>query len=303
MIIKDFLKCFALFLLVTLFLSGCFAKKITIKPSYTIYNSNCITKSFEELLVEAQKADVVLFGESHNDRVAHELQIKILKSLHKQKRELILSLEMFERDTQIVLNEYLNDLITERHFIRSARAWGNYRSDYKPLIEFSKKNSIKVVAANAPRRYVNLVARKGTKALKKLSDQAKKWIAPLPYKKHNVKYIKKIEELNKLLMKKLKTIKTPPLKFKGIDPDAQRVWDITMAHSIVEQFKKSNPLVFHINGKFHSEDNMGIPDFLRHYKKDIKILIITAISKNDMSKNIKDRCMKGDFVIVTTNTF
>lgn len=251
---------------------------------------------------DTEKADVILFGESHNDRVAHNIQLKILKSLHKQKRNPVLSLEMFDRDTQTVLNEYLNDLITERHFISSARAWWNYRSAYKPLIEYSKKNKIKVIAANAPRRYVNLVSRKGKKSLNKLSDQAKKWIAPLPYKKHNENYIKKIKAFNETIVKKIKTMKKP-FKFKGVDPDAQLVWDITMAYSIVEQLKEGNPLIFHINGKFHSEENMGIPDFLRYYKKDIKILIITAISKTDMSKNIKARCEKGDYVIVTTNTF
>ncbi len=70
-------------------------------------------------------------------------------------------MEMFERDVQIVLDEYLKNYISESHFISSSRAWGNYKTDYRPLVEFAKQNKIDVVAANAPRRYVNMVSRLG----------------------------------------------------------------------------------------------------------------------------------------------
>src|SRR3954467_8455063 len=68
-------------------------------------------------------------------------------------------MEMFERDVQIVLDEYLSDLITEQHFLASSRPWGNYKTDYRPLVELAKEKHLDVIAANAPRRYVNMVSR------------------------------------------------------------------------------------------------------------------------------------------------
>ena len=61
-------------------------------------------------------------------------------------------MEMFERDAQIVLDEYLNDLITEKKFLDDSRPWENYKTDYRPLVEFARVNKLNVIAANAPRR-------------------------------------------------------------------------------------------------------------------------------------------------------
>lgn len=296
MIKKVFFKSF-ITVSIILFFIGCSTKKPSFESTFKIYDSKCNPKNFEDILKKAKNADVVIFGEGHTDRVAHEVELKLLKALYRLiGKNLVFTLEMFDRDVQTILDEYMKGLISERHFRWSARAWGNYRRDYRPLIEFAKKNKIPVKAANAPRRYVNMVARKGKKSLYNLSETAKKWIAPLPYGKHNPKYIKKIEELNKQIRKQHPDSKGKG--FKGISPDAQLTWDITMAHSIVRELNRKNRLVFQINGKFHSEENMGIPDFLRHYKKDIKILIITAIEKRRTKKE-KKPCGSGDFIIIT----
>ena len=81
---------------------------------------------------------------------------------------------------QIVLDEYLNGLISEDHFLLSSRPWKNYKTDYRPLVEIAKQNKLSVIAANAPRRYVNMVSRNGRDSLNGLSKQAKEWLAPLP---------------------------------------------------------------------------------------------------------------------------
>lgn len=75
-------------------------------------------------------------------------------------RRVVLSLEMFERDVQHVLDEYLSGTVPERD-LRDARPWPNYVSDYRPLVEFAKSNGLSVVAANAPRRYVSIAGRRG----------------------------------------------------------------------------------------------------------------------------------------------
>ena len=57
--------------------------------------------------------------------------------------------------------------------LKSARSWENYSSDYRKLIEFSKEKGTSVIAANAPRRYVNMVRRMGKNSLLNLPKKVK----------------------------------------------------------------------------------------------------------------------------------
>jgi uncharacterized iron-regulated protein len=134
-----------------------------------------------DLVSEAAGVRIVLIGESHDDQVAHRLQLRLLEDLFAMRRgELVLSLEAFERDVQLVLDEYLSGLITDDYFRKSSRPWGNYESGYASLVEFARVHRLPVIAANAPRRYVNRVARLGPGSLEDLPESAREWLPPLP---------------------------------------------------------------------------------------------------------------------------
>src|SRR5687767_13445535 len=140
----------------------------TDQSKYKIFDSSGNPATFEHIINSIKASDVVFLGEQHDDTVAHWLQMQIFKSgfdKYRNERKIVLSLEMFERDVQIVLDEYLKDLITEKKFLDDSRPWGNYKTDYRPLIEFAKENKLEVIAANAPRRYVNMVSRLGRSSL------------------------------------------------------------------------------------------------------------------------------------------
>lgn len=140
---------------------------------YKIYDTR--TKQIigiEQIVIAMADADVLFFGEEHNDSAGHYLEATIFKALHSVYGNTIsLSLEMFETDGQLVLNEYLAGLIDESRMSKDLRLWSNYR-DYRPMIEFAKANQLKVVAANPPRRYVTMVSRKGMASLDALSKEA-----------------------------------------------------------------------------------------------------------------------------------
>jgi uncharacterized iron-regulated protein len=90
-------------------------------------------------------ADVLFFGEEHNDSAGHYLENKIFRALHAQYADkVVLSMEMFETDGQLVLNEYLGGTIDETRFSRDIRLWSNYK-DYRPMIEYAKQNKIPVI--------------------------------------------------------------------------------------------------------------------------------------------------------------
>ena len=109
------------------------------QTKYKIYDTQAKKIiSIDDLTKSVNKTDVLFFGEEHNDSVAHVLQDTIYKSLLNNYKNVTLSLEMFETDCQNVVNEYLNDFITETNLINEGRAWGNYR-DYRNTVNTAKK--------------------------------------------------------------------------------------------------------------------------------------------------------------------
>lgn len=179
--------------------------------SFMVYDSAGHPRSFADILKAMDHVDVVLVGETHNDEVGHGVEAQLLYRAAERygvagddpvmPRPVVLSLEMFERDVQYILNEYLGGLITEDQFESSARPWPRYDTDYRPMVEFAKAHGIPVVAANAPRRYVNRVSRLGPGSLDALSATAKQYLPPLPYPPASEAYAEQFDSLMAQMMK------------------------------------------------------------------------------------------------------
>lgn len=265
---------------------------------YAAFDAKGNPQTLEQIIERAGKADVVFLGENHDDSVAHALQFEIFKAAfekYAKERKVTLSLEMFERDVQIVLNEYLNNLISENHFLLSSRPWGNYKTDYRPLVEFAKENKLEIIAANAPRRYVNMVSRSGRESLDKLTPEAKAWLAPLPYNEPSEKYAAKFNALMGKMPDPASKQSPSPIVY------SQALWDATMAFSISENVKKNkNALIVHLNGAFHTENRLGTVEHLLKYKPDAKVLVVTMRYEDDFKTFDKTKHTDlGDFVILT----
>ncbi len=268
------------------------------EANYRIFDAKGNSVGLEKVIAEVGKNDVVFLGELHDDATAHFLQAEIFKQTiekYSLNRKVALSLEMFERDVQIVVNEYLDNQISEAQFLAASRPWGNYKTDYRPLVELAKEKKLSVIAANAPRRYVNMVSRLGRDSLKGLTSEAKKWLAPLPYNDPSEVYARKFNAL----MGQMNDSKTPtahsPILF------SQALWDATMAHSVAETLKKyQNGLVVHLNGGFHTENKLGTVEHLLKYRPKTKVLVITMRYEEDFQNFDKAKHTDlGDFVILT----
>ncbi len=265
-------------------------------PKFKAFDGQGNPATIEQIVKEIEKTDVVFLGEMHDDSVAHALQFEIFKLAVERfsaKRKIALSLEMFERDVQIVLNEYLAGLISESHFLLSSRPWGNYKTDYRPLVELAKEKKLGVLAANAPRRYVNMVSRSGRDSLNRLSPEAKRWLAPLPYAEPSEAYSNKFRAL----------MGTSSEAKLGIDKilGSQSLWDATMAYAIAEnQKKEKDSLIIHLNGSFHTENRLGTVEHLLKYSPKTKMLVITMRYEDDFGKfDSAKHANLGDFVILT----
>ena len=76
------------------------------KPAYKIYNAKGKAVSYKKMIKKLEKSDIILFGENHNNAIAHWLQLEVTTDLHKI-RKLSLGAEMIEQDNQDELNDYL----------------------------------------------------------------------------------------------------------------------------------------------------------------------------------------------------
>lgn len=235
--------------------------------------------SLRDIVEDMSNYNVLFLGEEHNDSVTHYLEEKMFETLYnKFNTNTALSLEMFDRDVQSVMNEYLKGFIKEKHFKKDARVWSNYR-DYKPLVEFAKNNKLDVVCANAASRYTNLAGRKGQKALMELPQESKKYFAPLPYDTATGKYYEKLMALtHESTLADTAKNPAPAMPMGGYNLIlGQSLWDATMAYSISE-YLKYNPKkkVMQVNGRFHSDEGFAIVTQLKKYNPKIKSLIIST---------------------------
>ena len=263
---------------------------------FQVFTADGASSTVSDVVLAAQKADAIFLGEQHDDAVGHVVELDLLQQAVNQfspKRKVALSLEMFERDVQVVLNEYLAGLITEPLFLASSRPWSNYKTDYRPLIEFAKEKKLDIIAANAPRRYVNMVSRNGRQALETLSDDAKRWLAPYPYGQPSAIYAAKFKNL----------MSSSPEAKMGIDNilSSQALWDATMADSVANYLKRNKgAVVIQINGGFHTESRLGLVEQLLKYRPKTRVLVVTMRQTDDLKTfdKIKDTDT-GDFVVLT----
>lgn len=253
------------------------------KKGYRLYNAQGKEIRYSKMMKSLVKADIILFGEYHNNPISHWLQIETTKDLF-LKRKIKLAAEMFEADNQQALSNYVSGKITQKAFDTSARLWPNYKTDYAPLVNFAKANKLEFIAANIPRRYASLVSKKGFEGLDTLTAIEKTWIAPLPieYNAELPGYKKMIEMMG---------------GHGGVNlPKAQAIKDATMAHFILKN-RQPNELIIHYNGAYHSDNYEGILWYLQSKEPNLKYVTITTVSQKDNSKLDKENLHKADFII------
>lgn len=235
--------------------------------------------------------EVLVFGEEHDDSIGHRLEALLFEELYARFGEkTMLSLEMFHRDVQYVLDEYLKGLISEKNFIKEARAWDTYKTDYRPLIEWAKEKGLTVVAANTPSRYVNRVTRLGLSSLKDLDAGTRKaFLPPLPIDTMTGNYYARFLEA-------MGGHEMPGMHLY----QSQNLWDATMSWSIAKAMKANKgKVMLMLNGKFHSDYKEG---FVHRLVKDYKVKVktISCVGVSDPSDmDWKRYAPLADYVILT----
>ena len=272
---------------------------------YLVYDRAGEPASLGSILLAAAAGEVLLVGEEHDDTIGHALEVRMLESLIAEldgsegdaSRTVVLSLEMFERDVQYVLDEYLEGLITEDHFLGSARPWENYRARYRPLIEAARSYGGPVVAANAPRRYVNRVTREGPRSLDDLSDLARSYLPPLPFPGPSERYRAQWDSVMTESGDATRH-RTPPNAIH-----AQALWDASMGHAIITALVEHlGSLVVHFAGSFHVSHGTGIPERIEDYRPGTRVTTVVMTKVDDVAAwSAEDHADLADFVVLTKN--
>jgi uncharacterized iron-regulated protein len=251
--------------------------------AFQLYSKNGKKIKYAKMVSSLSEQQVVLFGELHDNPIAHWMQLELAKSLSNM-NPIVFGAEMIEADNQNELNQYLNGELDDKAFDSLARLWINHATDYAPLVELAKKNKTPFIATNVPRRYASQVYKKGLESLLDLSENEKKWMAPLP-----IQYDATLSQYQAML---------EMMGGHGGEnfPKAQAIKDATMAHFIFINLPE-NGVFLHFNGSFHSNYYEGIYWYLKSMDSNLKIATINTILVDDIHHVSKDEFETADFIL------
>lgn len=269
-------------------------------PAYKlIETSTGRVVDLQEMVRTLKDEDVVFFGEFHDDSLLHALEYRFLVEFHKANPYLAVSLEMFERDTKPVLTAYLRRLIDEETFLGKSDPWPNYATDYRPLIEYARQETLDVVAANVPRLYASRVAREGLSWIGALPWNERRLLARetnAPGDEYKERFYRTMRE----------TMGGMNRHFEGDDMlqrlyEAQCLKDDTMAESIVTHLQRNPGIkVVHFCGDFHSNAGLGTVSRVIQRKPALKVAVISPVyvPENEAYSLAELPLNNGDYLIL-----
>jgi len=265
------------------------------KPAYALYDNEGKKVKYDKMIENISKTDVVFFGELHDNPISHWLEYEVTASLYEAVGDkLIQGAEMFEADNQLLLDEYLSKAYEADKFEAEVKLWKNYKTDYKPLVEFARKNNLPFIATNVPRRYASIVSKKGLESLDSLPDESKRFIAPLP-----IQYDPEVRSYKDMMQ--MTGMPGMGGKVNENFPKAQAIKDATMAHFILKNLEAGRVFI-HYNGSFHSDNYSGIIHYLKRERPDIKVSTITTVLQADTDSLKAEYLNTADYIIVVPET-
>jgi uncharacterized iron-regulated protein len=257
------LKFFAYIFLFIFFISGLFSgcaatsKKLMITdikqafPEGTIISAQLKQSiSFETMVENLNKVQVIYVGERHVEKSHHDIQLKVIKSLYETNPALCVGMEMFDKTYQHVLDQWAADQLDETEFLKKTHWYANwrYRFDlYRDILLFIRENNIELVGLNIPFHIPSKIAVGG---LENLLDDDKKYLPEhidTDIEPHRL-YVEKIFEEHRTRGRE---------NFETFY-EAQCVWEDTMAE-VIAAHQCEGPIVV-LAGNGHIIYKFGIPN-------------------------------------------
>ena len=272
-----------------------------------VHNDTRAAVSVAEAADVLKDYDVIFIGEAHEHPGNHLAQMQLFRALYDRSPNLTLSMEQFERDVQPVVDNYLAGKIGENPFTRDSRAWANYTTSYRPLIEFAKEHKLPVIAANAPGKAVRCIGMEGEAFLARMKPEQRAWVAAElhaqegAYRDKFLGFVGSDASHGGDGKDNTGNPRKAPSEQALKSFAAQVSRDDTMAESIAQHLTK-NPgrKVVHTNGSFHSATFLGTVERLQMRMPGLKIAVVNpeyAEKPNDLK--VGDKVAKdGTFTLL-----
>ncbi len=226
--------------------------------------------SMEEMVNRSLKSDVFVIGEMHTSGDCHTFQVDFIKALYKAYPKIIIGFEFFQRTDEKILEKWRLGEITEDELLKETKWFekGSFHYNYtKAIMDLAKKNKIKVAGLNIPREILRKTSRKGFATLSKEEKKLFPTINVLN-KDHRFLIQRVFGEF---------TLQMPPFWFNNMY-DAQKIWDVIMAESMIKVLKKNKGYKgIIIAGNNHVIYKLGIPFRYNLAKKRAKVTTIIPI--------------------------
>lgn len=239
---------------------------------------------FETLVSRLSGSDLVFVGEQHDDPGTHRMELALLEGLARRRDSVVLALEMFERDVQPLLDNYLRGGASEEELLKAGRPWKNYASDYRPLVELARARGWPVVASNVPRPLASLVGRAGLPALDTLAAESRSQVAEALACPEDGYYKKFVAVMGDMASHGPAPASGEAPKVRvGRMYQAQCIKDETMAESVARVWRPGR-LVVHYNGSFHSDFRLGTAERAQRRAPNARMVVVTAVPVKDLDQ-------------------
>jgi uncharacterized iron-regulated protein len=270
--------------------------------------------SWDDLLTAVGWADVVIVGEQHDGAVGHAFQRALVEDVARRWPDSTLTLEMLERDDQQLIDDYAEQIIDADAFatLTHSKGWGGGTNSwfewYQPIIDAaldrsSNRSGMRVIGANAPRRYVRLARTDGYDRITQLPKGRRK-LVELPKGEAPARYWQRFQDVMTEASESddpkaaaghggAMTMERLVNGFRS-----QRVWDATMGDSIARAKKSGAEKVIHLVGQFHSDFEGGTVHEVRLRLPNARILNISMQREDATTLRAEDRD-RADVVIYT----
>ena len=252
-------RCLYIVLAAVSFIWGCAGKSDTVvikdtsqtvKPDTIISAKTGKVITFDQLMADLNRHQIIFVGENHTNTAHHAIQLKIIEATFKSTPSMRVGMEMFDRSYQEVLDLWSACVLDEETFLSKVHWYANWRYDfglYRDILFFLKENRIKTIALNIP-TYIPARIRVG--GIDSLSDLDRQYL-PKEIDTSNTKhqdYVRNVFDQH---------------NFKSnVNFDdfylAQCVWDEIMAESVAANLGEKRVVVLAGNG--HIQYKYGIPD-------------------------------------------
>ncbi len=235
-------------------------------------------KTLTEVIEKSSAKRIVYVGEFHDRFAHHNVQLQVIKDLHRKDPKIAVGMEMFQRPFQKVLDDYINGAIDERTFLKNSEYFKRWNYDYnlyKPILDFARAEKIPVIALNLRSEITEKVSTSGMDSL--TEDERRDVPAQLDFSDSD--YRDRIEQV-------FGEHKGRGERNFDFFYQAQILWDETMAQSVDEYLQK-NPdrRMVVIAGLGHLAYGAGIP---KRVLRRNGLSYATVLNDADVERDIAD---------------